>query len=142
MKQYDFRFDTALIESFIGKTLTKYKHAEFMYTNSVTAVLDFEIEDVVYELTNEFEAMDFLTLDGEATIFRISKTKWNNVDSMINNDIHYDLLKKKPFAISSMCFCGRIRTINSVLSFPKGELISVLALHVSKYIYKKVNFGA
>ena len=54
MKQYDLRFDTALIESFIGKTLTKYKHAEFMYTNSVTAVLGFEIEDVVYELTNKF----------------------------------------------------------------------------------------
>ena len=88
MKQYDFRFDTALIKSFIGKTLTKYKHAEFMYTNSVTAVLGFEIEDVVYELTNEFEAMDFLTLDGEATIFRISKTTWNNIDSMINNDIN------------------------------------------------------
>ena len=87
MKQYDLRFDTALIESFIGKTLTKYKHAEFMYTNSVTAVLGFEIEDVVYELTNKFEAMDFLTLDGEATVFRISNTKWNNIDSMINNDI-------------------------------------------------------
>lgn len=29
MKQYDFRFDTALIKSFIGKNLTKYKHAEF-----------------------------------------------------------------------------------------------------------------
>ena len=31
MKQYDFRFDTALIKSFIGKTLTKYKHAEDVY---------------------------------------------------------------------------------------------------------------
>lgn len=88
MKQYDFRFDTALIESFIGKTLTKYKHAEFMYTNSVTAVLGLEIEDVVYKLTNEFETIDFFTLDGEATIFRITKAKWNTIDSMINNDIN------------------------------------------------------
>ena len=88
MKQYDFRFDTALIKSFVGKTLTKYKHAEFMYTNSVTGIIGFEINDVVYELTNEYETMDFLTLDDEATVFRISKTEWNNVDSMINNDIN------------------------------------------------------
>lgn len=88
MKQYDFRFDVALIESFIGKTLTKYKHAEFIYTNSVTGILGFEINNIVYELTNDFEAVDFLTLDGEATIFRLSKTKWDYVDSMINNDIN------------------------------------------------------
>lgn len=88
MKQYDFRFNTALIQSFVGKTLTKYKHAEFMYTNSVTGIVGLEINDVVYALTNEYEAIDFLSLDDEATIFRISKSKWNNIDSMINNDIN------------------------------------------------------
>lgn len=36
-----------------------------MFTNFATTILGFEIEDVVYELTNEFEPMDFLTLDGE-----------------------------------------------------------------------------
>lgn len=88
MKQYDFRFDTALIKSFVGQTLTKYKHADFMYTNSVTGIIGLEINDVTYELTNEYETMDFLTLDDEATVFRISKTEWNHVDSMINHDIN------------------------------------------------------
>lgn len=83
MKKYDFRFDTTLIKSFLGKHFTKYKHAEFMYTNSVTGIVGFEIDDDVYELTNEYEAMDFLTLDNEATVFRISKTKWDNVESMV-----------------------------------------------------------
>lgn len=88
MIQYDFRFDTTLIKSFVGKYMEKYKHAEFMYTNSVTGILGFEVDNVVYELTNEYDAMDFLTLDDEATVFRVSKTEWNNVDSMINNDIN------------------------------------------------------
>lgn len=88
IRQYDFRFDTELIKSFIGKILTKYKHAEFMYTNSVTGILGFEINNIVYELSNEFEEMDFLTLDGEATVFRICKNKWGNINSMINNDIN------------------------------------------------------
>lgn len=32
--------------------------------------------------------MDFLTLDVEATLLCISKTKWKDVDSIINNDIN------------------------------------------------------
>lgn len=88
MKQFDFRFDTALIKSFVGKTMTKYKHAELMCTNSVTGILGFEINNVVYELTNEYEAMDFLSLDDEATVLRLSKTEWNTAESMMNTDIH------------------------------------------------------
>lgn len=41
MKQNDFRIDIVFIESFSKKTFVIYKHAEFMYTNSVTAVLGF-----------------------------------------------------------------------------------------------------
>lgn len=38
MKQYDFRFDTKLIKSVIGKTLTKYKYADFIVTDSVIGI--------------------------------------------------------------------------------------------------------
>lgn len=95
MKKYDFRFNTTLIKSFLGKNFTKYKHAAFMYTNSVTGIVGFEIDDNVYELTNEYEAMDFLTLNGESTVFQISKTKWDKVESMINNDINESTINEK-----------------------------------------------
>lgn len=85
MKKYDFRFDITLIKSFIGKTLQKYKNAEFVYTNSVTYILGFQIDDYVFELTNEYEAFDFFGLDDEATIFRVSKSGWNKIESVINN---------------------------------------------------------
>jgi hypothetical protein len=38
MKQYDFRFDTELIKSLIGKAFTKYKHADFIVTDSVSGI--------------------------------------------------------------------------------------------------------
>lgn len=88
MKKYDFRFDITLIKSFVGRTLTKYMHADFIYTNSVTGILGFQIGNDVYELTNEYETMDFLSLDNESTVFRISATRWDKVESMINNGIN------------------------------------------------------
>lgn len=87
MIQYDFRFNTTLIKSFIGKRLNRYKHAEFMYTNSVTGILGIEIDSQVFALTNEYEAFDFLSLDNEATVFRISKSNWDKINTLINNDI-------------------------------------------------------
>lgn len=87
MKQYDFRFDTKLIKSFIGKTFTKYKHADFIVTDSVTGILGFEINQQVFELVNNYEALDYFGLDDEATILSISKSNWTEVESRFNNDI-------------------------------------------------------
>lgn len=56
MKQYDFRFDTELIKSFIGNTFTKYKHADFIVTGSVTGIIGFEINHQVFELISDYEA--------------------------------------------------------------------------------------
>lgn len=95
MKKYDFRFDTTLIKSFVGKILAKYKHADFIYTNSVTGILGFEIDDNVFALTNEYEELDFFTLDDEATIFHISESDWNKVEPMINNDINEICINEK-----------------------------------------------
>lgn len=87
MKQYDFRFDTELIKSFIGNTFTKYKHADFIIADSVTGILGFEINQQVFELVNDFEALDYFGLDGEATILSISKSNWTEVEPRFNNDI-------------------------------------------------------
>ena len=87
MKQYDFRFDTELIKSLIGKTFTKYKHADFIVTDSVTGIIGFEINHQVFELVNNYEALDYFGLDGEATILSISTSNWTAVESRFNNDI-------------------------------------------------------
>ncbi len=110
MKQYDFRFNTKLIKSIVGKTLIKYKHADFIYTNSVTGILGFEVDDCIYKLTNDYEALDFFGLDGEATVFRISKTKWNDAESLMYNDINETLINEQ---------INKIKLINdhTILSF-------------------------
>ena len=87
MKQYDFRFDTELIKSFIGNTFTKYKHADFIIADSVTGILGFEINQQVFELVNDYEALDYFGLDGEATILSISQSNWTEVEPRFNNDI-------------------------------------------------------
>ena len=87
MKQYDFRFDTGLIKSFIGKTFLTYKHADFIVADSVTGILGFEINHQVFELINDYKALDYFGLDGEATILSISKSNWTEVEPRFNNDI-------------------------------------------------------
>lgn len=87
MKQYDFRFETELIKSFIGNTFTKYKHADFIIADSVTGILGFEINQQVFELVNDYEALDYFGLDGEATILSISQSNWTEVEPRFNNDI-------------------------------------------------------
>lgn len=51
-------------------------------------IVGMKVDNTVFQLTNEFEKIDYLTLDDEATIFRIAKSDWNTVDAMINNDIN------------------------------------------------------
>lgn len=87
MKQYDFKFDTELIKSFIGKTFAKYKHADFIVTDSVIGILGFKINHQVFKLVNDYEALDYFGLDGEATILSISTSNWTEVESRFNNDI-------------------------------------------------------
>lgn len=95
MKEYDFRFDKALIQSLIGKKMIKYKHAEFIYTNTVTETLGFEVDNSVFELNNDFVKIDYLSIDDEATIFSIFKSNWNKVESMINDDINETIINEK-----------------------------------------------
>lgn len=88
MYKNDNRFSIKVIKSLIGKNFIKYKHINSIFTNSVTGLLEFEIDDHIYILSNEYEHIDYLSLDNEAVIFRISKTDRNTIDSIINNDIN------------------------------------------------------
>lgn len=94
MKQYDFRFDTELIKSLIGRTFSTYKHADFIISDSVTGILEFEINQQVFELVNDYEALDYFGLDGEATILSISKSNWTEVEPRFNNDIKETYIDK------------------------------------------------
>ena len=55
--------------------------------NSVKGILGFEINHQVFKLVNDYEALDYFGLDGEATILSISTSNWTEVESRFNNDI-------------------------------------------------------
>ena len=84
MQVNDYRFNQELLKSFIGKTFNKYKHERFLFTNTVALYLGFMIDNKSYEISNDFEAVDFLDIDGEATICRINQKPWSEILS--NND--------------------------------------------------------
>lgn len=87
MKKYDFRFDQELIQSFVGKTFNQYKCSIFVLRNSATGIVGIEIDNKIYKLTLDYEGFDFLSIDGEATIYRISNSDWKEVDSLIIHEI-------------------------------------------------------
>ena len=53
MRTYDFRFDTKLIQSFVGLQMISYKCAD-----SMAEMVDIQIGDNAYCLTNEYEEYD------------------------------------------------------------------------------------
>ena len=87
MTKFDYRFNTDLFQSFIGKTFNKYKHHRFSYTNSVALYVGLMIGDKSYEIENDYEAMDYFGWDGEATVSRINQKEWDEILSMHPEDI-------------------------------------------------------
>ena len=63
MKTKDYRFNTELFKSFIGKNLNKYKHKKFLYTNTVTMFVGFMVDNVSYEISNDFEEVEYFGWD-------------------------------------------------------------------------------
>lgn len=131
MKKYDFRFDMKIIKSFIGGVFKKYKHVDYIYTNSVTGILGFEVDDNVFELINEYEAFDFLNLDDEATIFSISNSNWEKIDSTINNDINENIIKEK---------IKKVIVVNDHITFQNKETILYDMWDTKAIIFKFDNY--
>ena len=73
---YDFRFDTKLMQSFVGLQITSYK-----CTDTITEMVDIQIGDNVYCLTNEYEELDYFLLENENTVYRISDSYRNGPDN-------------------------------------------------------------
>lgn len=94
MKVNDYRFDQSLFKSFIGKNFNKYKHEKFLYTNTVTQILGFMINGKSYEMNNDFEQVDFMGWDNEATICRISQTSWDSILSDNEDVIETEINKE------------------------------------------------
>ena len=77
MRTYDFRFDTKLIQSFVGLQMISYK-----CTDSMAEMVDIQIGDNVYCLTNEYEEYDFFSLENENTIYRLYKSYGNSFENI------------------------------------------------------------
>ena len=93
VKVNDYRFDQNLLRSFIGKTFNKYKHKRFLFTNTVSIYLGFMVDNISYEICNDFEPVDFLDIDGEATICRINQKDWDKILENKNNVIETEIKK-------------------------------------------------
>ena len=86
MKIIDNRFNEDLIKSFVGKKLARIKHDHFRYTNTVTGIVGFMIEDKSYAMVNDFEEVDYLDWDNEACVCRITERPWNEIRSFVEGE--------------------------------------------------------
>jgi hypothetical protein len=75
MKTIDMRFDSALIQSWIGKKFNKYKCDAFEFTNSVTQIVGLYIGDEVYALTNVQEAVDYFGATEDMAVAKLSASE-------------------------------------------------------------------
>lgn len=77
MRKYDFRFDTKLIQSFVGLPMISYN-----CTDSMVEMVNIQIGDNAYCLTNEYEEYDFFSLENENTVYRLSKSYGNSFENV------------------------------------------------------------
>lgn len=90
MKTIDNRFDNELLKSFIGKTLSKVKYDHFRYTNTVTGIVGFMVENDSYAMINDYEQLDYLGWDDEACVCRIIKKPWDEIASYIDGEVQME----------------------------------------------------
>lgn len=81
MKSVDMRFDSDLIQSWIGKKFHQYKCDSFDFTNSVTQIVGLYIGDAVYALTNVQEKVDYFGVTEEMAVAKLSPSE----DAMIQS---------------------------------------------------------
>ena len=81
MKTIDMRFNLDLIKNLIGKCFIKYKCDAFKFTNSVTGTVGIYIDDLVYELRNEQESVDYFGVTDDYAVFNMITSTDNNIKS-------------------------------------------------------------
>lgn len=85
MIKTDMRFDQNTLKKLIGKNFVKYKCDPFVYTNSVTAIVGFFIDNDVYKLTNIQTAVDYFGIKDECGVFVLEKTEKDDIKSLFDN---------------------------------------------------------
>jgi hypothetical protein len=75
MKIMDMRFDSTLIQSWIGKKFYKYKCDAFEFTNSVTQIVGLYIGNEVYALTNVQETVDYFGSIDDMAVAKLSASE-------------------------------------------------------------------
>lgn len=75
------RFNQDTIHSLIGKTFVKYRCDRFVFTNSVTQVVGFFIDDKVYNLTNCQETVDYFGQADDVAVLRFEETTSDEIKS-------------------------------------------------------------
>ena len=86
MKKYDYRFNNELLKSFVGKTFNKYIHQEFVYTKTATLYVGFMIDNISYQIENDYEAIDYFGWDEEATTTKLYAKDWGSIVDAIGEN--------------------------------------------------------
>lgn len=81
MKMIDMRFNLGAIKNLVGKRFIKYKCDAFQFTNSVTGTVGVYIDNLVYELRNEQESVDYFGVTDDYSVFKIINSTDNNIQS-------------------------------------------------------------
>ena len=81
MKKIDMRFDSSIINNWIGKKFIKYKCDPFEFTNSVSQIVGIYIDDKIYTLTNVQETVDYFGITDDIAIFKICENDEVHVKS-------------------------------------------------------------
>lgn len=85
MKEIDMRFKKEIFEEFINKKFEKYKHDPFVFTSSVHGTVGIYINNNVYEINNEQEAVDYYGNTDDYAVFKFIKTTDDKIKSLLKN---------------------------------------------------------
>jgi len=84
MNEIDVRFkveELKFIKSFIGKKLMNYSHEPFVFTNTVSQLVSFNIENEDYYLYSFTEEIDYFGTNEEVALWSFENVKYPFVDN-------------------------------------------------------------
>ena len=81
MNIIDMRFNSDMIQSWIGKKFRKYKSDAFEFTNSVTQIVRLYIGDDVYALTNIQEEVDYFGNTEDMAVSNLAAVEESEIKS-------------------------------------------------------------